>query len=305
MIDTDIGDDIDDAYALYYAMHLGFDIVGITTTYRNTVQRARLTKKLLGCYGNGYENVPVYAGYDRFDGDGTAEYPQLSQYTEDLEDDRYRPNGEEASDAVDFILNCCKQYGKDLTLVAIGPFGNVARAIQRDPATLNGIDRVVIMGGAFFKQYTDWNVMCDVAAADVMFKGLENLECLGADVTHRLEVAGKDLERILTSQNQNGGAEEVRRLHRMWQLAKPDAKLVVHDALVIHYLLSPTVCEMEKIRIHLFTEGYAKGLTLNVDAYRHTFLNEAYQNFNFEKKTLVAKKVDREQFMTRFVASFA
>lgn len=304
LIDTDIGDDVDDSFALYYAMRLGFDIVGITTVYRNTEARARLAKRLLCQYGEGYENVPVYAGYDLFDRVGEGEYPPFCQYSNELEKECYRPNGTAPEEAVDFILKCCKQYGKDLTLVAIGPFGNIAKAIQKDRAALEGIDRVVIMGGAFFKQYTDWNVMCDVPAADVMFRELNNLECLGADVTHCLELTEKERTSILCSENQSQGVKEIRSLYGMWERAKPNAKFVVHDALIIHYLSDPEVCSMESASIYLFTEGLAKGLTLNVDAYRHTFLNEAYRNFDFSKKTCIAKNVDRERFMKAFVASF-
>ena len=47
IIDTDIGDDIDDAIALYAALRQGFDIIGITTVFQNTVERARQVKKLL------------------------------------------------------------------------------------------------------------------------------------------------------------------------------------------------------------------------------------------------------------------
>ena len=59
IIDMDIGDDIDDAIALLAAMKQGFDIIGITTVFRNTPERARMAKKMLKDFGNGYENVPV------------------------------------------------------------------------------------------------------------------------------------------------------------------------------------------------------------------------------------------------------
>jgi purine nucleosidase/pyrimidine-specific ribonucleoside hydrolase len=44
IIDMDIGDDIDDAIALYAAMRQEFDIIGITTVFRNTMDRARKKK---------------------------------------------------------------------------------------------------------------------------------------------------------------------------------------------------------------------------------------------------------------------
>ena len=63
IIDMDIGDDIDDAIALYAAMRQGFDIVGVTTVYGNTVERARQAKKLLREYACGYDKTPVFAGH--------------------------------------------------------------------------------------------------------------------------------------------------------------------------------------------------------------------------------------------------
>jgi purine nucleosidase/pyrimidine-specific ribonucleoside hydrolase len=46
IIDMDIGDDIDDAIALYAAMRQKFEIVGITTVFQNTQDRARQAKKI-------------------------------------------------------------------------------------------------------------------------------------------------------------------------------------------------------------------------------------------------------------------
>ena len=54
LLDTDIGDEIDDAMALYFAMSEGFDLVGITTVYKNTEERARISKRLLKLYGKKY-----------------------------------------------------------------------------------------------------------------------------------------------------------------------------------------------------------------------------------------------------------
>ena len=45
LIDTDIGDDIDDAVALLTAMALDFEIVGVTTVFRDTQARAAMVKK--------------------------------------------------------------------------------------------------------------------------------------------------------------------------------------------------------------------------------------------------------------------
>ena len=50
-IDTDIGDDIDDALAIAMAVGAGADIVGVTTVYRDARVRATIVKKLLALSG--------------------------------------------------------------------------------------------------------------------------------------------------------------------------------------------------------------------------------------------------------------
>ena len=84
IIDTDIGDEIDDALAIYYAMRREYDIIGITCVYKNTEERARITKRLLSLYGKGYESVPVFAGHGTPLAERGEEYPHTCHYHEGL-----------------------------------------------------------------------------------------------------------------------------------------------------------------------------------------------------------------------------
>ncbi|HYL42285.1 MAG TPA: nucleoside hydrolase, partial [Ktedonobacteraceae bacterium] len=57
LIDTDIGDDIDDALALALALHSPeLDVRAVTTVFGNTNQRARLAAHLLAVFGR--EDIP-------------------------------------------------------------------------------------------------------------------------------------------------------------------------------------------------------------------------------------------------------
>src|SRR5271170_4913066 len=61
IIDTDIGDDIDDAFALGLALQSPeFRILGVTTAFGNTAMRQQLTMKFLEA--TGFSEVPVAAG---------------------------------------------------------------------------------------------------------------------------------------------------------------------------------------------------------------------------------------------------
>ena len=286
IIDTDIGDDLDDAVALFCAMAEGFDILGITTVFRDTYARANMVKALLKDFGHGYENVPVYAGF--------------SSYAEETEENREHvgifsseeiDRSADPQQSVDFIIDACHRYGKDLTVIAIGPFCNIARVIDKDPEALNLANKVVIMGGAYFKQYADWNVMCDVSAADVMYRNLKNLECIGADVTHQLTTP---LAFIDTLEKDEKGY--LGHLYRLWRSNYPTQKLVLHDALAVYCAMDPSICSMENIHVTVLTEGFGKGLTLNVDSYNKASLNRRYETFDFAHTVQAASDVDIAKF---------
>ena len=75
VLDTDIGTDIDDGWALGYALKSPtFDLVGVTVTDADTAQRARLACKLL--YRLGRTDVPVAVG--RQDSRGSSGSRRLS-----------------------------------------------------------------------------------------------------------------------------------------------------------------------------------------------------------------------------------
>lgn len=305
IIDMDIGDDIDDAIALYAAMRQGFDIVGITTVFQNTVDRARQTKKLLKAYGNGYEKVPVFAGHGIPIDKNRMYREHIIHYTPDLEDEEYTPDGNDPDDAVDFIIDSCRKFGKELIIIAIGAFTNIAKALEKDADAINMAQKVVIMGGAYFKQYADWNVICDVAAADILFRNLDNLECIGADVTHLMVGEDALYDNLLNYSGKEKGHVYLSELCQLWKKDRPKAALLLHDPLVIYYVADPSICKMNFASVAVMTDGYGRGMTLNVGAYGKKAYNpEAYAGFDEKRCCLVASAVDRDSFNSRIFDDF-
>lgn len=275
LIDTDIADAPDDAFALYMAMREGAEIVGVTTVFRDTEKRAETVKELLAAFGGGYENVPVAAGIG------------------DKKDDA----------AADLIIDCCKKYGKELNIVAIGPFTNIARVIEKDPEALSLANKVIIMGGAYYKQYADWNVMCDVESAAKMFENAENLECIGADVTHLLDIGEENAQRLIHYKGKNKAAKYVCRLYARWYKENPGDLTVLHDPLAVYYALHPHVCATELAPVTVITDGAARGMTLNVKAYSKAEMNPFYNGMT-PRSVKVAKNVDKNSFIDTFMKFF-
>lgn len=303
-IDTDIGDDIDDAFALLLAMDMGMEIVGVSTVYQDTEKRARLTKKLLKLFGNGYENVPVYVGYGKMLSEDNRPGDIFSQYTSDLDSSEYAPDVEEPSETIDRMIECCEKYKEELTILAIGPFTNLAKVIEKSPDALKKAGKVVLMGGAYYKQYADWNVSCDPLAAKTLFDGLPNMYCLGADVTHRLQLAQSDEEKILSYAGNSRAVEYVVELYRMWKKERGGIVSVLHDPLIVYYACDERVCTCAKAPIVVMTDGYARGMTLNVSAFGRANMSPIYREFDFEHKQFVAADVDKSLLMQRFMQCF-
>ncbi len=174
IIDTDIGDDIDDAFALALALRSPeLKILGVTTAFGDTELRAQLVDRYLKAAGR--TDIPVAAGA------ATQQNNVFSQAAYA----RQEPQRKHA-DAVDFLLDQIRRHPGEITLIAIGPLFNVQAAIEKDPATFKKLKRVVIMGGSIDRGYdsatdkhrppdVEWNIKCDPA-------GLKALLSVGVPV---------------------------------------------------------------------------------------------------------------------------
>ena len=305
LIDTDFGDDIDDAFALLFAMELGLDIVGITTVFQDTELRARMVKKLLKLYGKGYESIPVYSGTGEPISKRSYAEQCLFPYAKEHADASLAPTSKGEEAAVDFIIDCCYKYGRDLKIIAIGPFSNIARVIKKDPKALSLADEVIIMGGAYFKQYADWNVCSDVEAAKIMFDNLSSIRCIGADVTHELTLDAEADRRILECASSEA-IKYVTRLYDDWKRRTGKALGVLHDPLAVYAAAYPDICSYELSAVAVIEEGAARGMTLNTDAYSKAKYNpDFYSDFDFSAKHRLARTVDKERIICDFLKCFA
>ncbi len=259
-LDTDIGDDIDDAFALDLALKRNLDLVGVTTVFRNTLERAEIAKKLLALYG---KQVPVYAGYGQTLAGGESTANRLCQWTEDLEN--YAPDASDPEEAVNAILEAGRRYGSELTLVAIGPFTNVARAILKDGEIMRKIGRLVLMGGDFSRHYASWNVRCDAEAAQTVFSSGMNITAFGADFTSAVRLTDAEMEYVF-SMNRDPYHAYLSELSRLWYASKRQGtKMELHDLLAVLDASDPAFSEKRKIRTVVETKGkWTRGITLDL-----------------------------------------
>lgn len=280
-IDTDIGDDVDDALAIALALRSPeIEVVGISTVYRNAPARQALAEALLHQLGR--RDIPVAAGSSRtLSGDAQTDAlpPQCRVLSGDI-----RPCA--PLQGVRLLLDTLRRE-PDTVIVPIGPMTNIALAALLEPELMRGA-RIVAMGGAFGAVYPEYNILCDPEAAQIVLRSGAKVEMLGLDVTVPcvLDSAAEQLVCGFTE----GSRGFLSALSRIWMETSKSKKITLHDPLVIAYLADPTLVTMEAAPIRVVLEhGSLRGLTMDL---RHPFRRrEPLPEPNAE----IAVSVDRDR----------
>jgi inosine-uridine nucleoside N-ribohydrolase len=108
------------------------------------------------------------------------------------------------------ICDEIRTAGESLTLVALGPLTNIARAFKRDPELASLVGRTLIMGGSVsgagnVTPAAEFNVYCDPDSARTVFRSHSTKTLIPLDVTNRV-LLGLDLYHKLPSESTKIGA---------------------------------------------------------------------------------------------------
>jgi inosine-uridine nucleoside N-ribohydrolase len=162
ILDTDIGDDIDDTWALVLALKSPeLDLKLVVTDYGNTEQRAKLVARVLELAGR--TDIPIGIGSKENDEPG----PQ-ADWVKGFDLGKYR--GRILKDGAQALIDTAMGSKEPMTLIAIGPPPTLAQALAREPR-LAGKLRFAGMYGSIHRGYNkatpepEWNVKASVQAA--------------------------------------------------------------------------------------------------------------------------------------------
>lgn len=237
LIDTDFGDDTDDAAAFRLALSCGcLDIAAVTTVFGDTKKRAEMVLEFLSLYGR--HDIPAAAGHEKTlierahsAGPEPIQYPVLKNRTDLLFD---RP-------AEDLIIQCVREH-PDLVILAMGSMTNLAMAFLREPELMRHV-KILAMGGAFFDAKPEWNIACDPEAARLVMEQSENLIMMGLDVTKYLRISQEMLDgwRKRRDPAMDYFLEGV----SLFQKAT-GFPVTFHDVLLVAYLLDPETVSLQR-----------------------------------------------------------
>jgi len=257
IVDTDIGDDIDDAFALGLALSSPeLKILGVTSAWGDTALRARLLDRLL-CE-TGRTDIPVAVGIEKH-APGQAAFSQ-ARWAERQPDRPHTP-------AVDFILDQIKQHPGEITLVGIAPLTNLGAAVARDPATFKKLKRIVIMGGSVRRGYGDlgylpdhgadaeYNIAMDPAAAQAVFHSGVPLYIMPLDST---QIPLGDGPRSLLFTQSTNLTDALALLYEQWSRTTNLRTPTLFDAMAVAYAIDPTQCPATPLQIEVDGKGFTR-----------------------------------------------
>ena len=257
MIDLDLGDDIDDAFALALALRSPeFEVVGISTAAGDTALRVRMVRRFL--HEVGRDDVPVAQGIATKPG---------TLFTQARWAERWPAGDKTPIASTDLLLDIAGRYPGEVTLLALGPMTNIAAAIARDPDRFRRFKRIVSMGGSIHRGYgksqygppsppsREYNIAADPGAARRVFAAGVPITMFPLDATlvrldegrrDELFAYGTPVTDLLTL------------LYHQWRAA--DAPWVgptptLFDIVPVASLIDPTLCPSRAMRVVIGDDG--------------------------------------------------
>lgn len=127
ILDTDIGTDIDDTWALAMLLNCPeLDLRLITTVSGDTTYRAHLAAKFLQVAGR--VDIPISIGIGHPEGSLNFQQPWLDGF------DLAAYPGVIRADGISAMLDVIADSPQSVTIISIGVATNIARALEHDPA---------------------------------------------------------------------------------------------------------------------------------------------------------------------------
>jgi purine nucleosidase len=248
LVDTDIGTDIDDAFALALVLKSPeLNLLGVTTVSGDTQARARLAAKLLSTSGR--HHVPVAAGEP-----GKPLPIAQTRWASNFAS-RQLLRGT----AVQLLDRFFSRYPRRITLVAIGPLTNIAALLKQDTTTARKIRRIVMMGGSIARGYDhhsrpdpEYNIVSDIPAARIVFSSGVPIVMAPLDVTAMLALDAQGRQRVFGRNaplNQALGA-----LYRLWGHPIP----ILYDPMAVALLINPHLGRIKPLAISVDGAGYTR-----------------------------------------------
>ncbi len=262
ILDTDIGFDVDDVWALAFMLKCPeLDVKLITTNTGDTEYSARLVAKLLDIAGR--PDIPVGVGipvdsvprtHEAWLGDyELGDYPGLIH-----------------EDGIGAICDTVYASEETVPIVCIGPLANIAAALTRDPSITRN-SRFIGMHGSIRRGYMgehkpmkEYNVKTHTAACKKVFETEWDLSITPLDTCGLVSLRGSNFEQVAGSDspltkavlaNHYGWFDIVGDWPHLKDLNPAAESSVLFDTVAVYMAFSEALLEMETHNLIVTDDG--------------------------------------------------
>ena len=263
ILDTDIGFDIDDTWALGMLTRLDtLDVKLVIGSHGKNLYRARLIAKILEQVER--TDIAVGVGPDQGRGHSGRQSEWLGSY------DLAQYPGKVHQDGIQAMIDIIMASDETVTIIAIGPMTNLARALQRQPgiaakarviAVMGSIRRGMLNAAHAQKEY---NVAVDIKAAQQVLAAPWPVIITPWDTSATIQLDGENYEQVFESGQVV--AETIIENYRLW-LKPAQRKLVeqhstlLFDTLAVYLATLPekdledALVKLESLPIRITNNG--------------------------------------------------
>ncbi len=261
ILDTDIGGDIDDTWALALMLKSPeLDVKMVVSDTGNTTYRAKIIAKMLEIAKR--TDVAVGIGLPQSKDDG----PQ-AKWVADY--DLARFPGKVHQDGVAAMIDLVMASPQKITLIAIGPVPNLKAALERKPEIAQRV-RFVGMHGSVRLGYdgnrkpsAEYNVVADAKAAQKAFTAAWPMTITPLDTCGIVRLRGEKFRKV--AECTDPVTRAVIENYRIWWKAgdpkrsdKLEASSVLFDTVAIYLAFSDKLLNMEKLPIRVTDDGFTR-----------------------------------------------
>lgn len=264
ILDTDIGDDIDDTWALGLLLKSPeLDLKLVVGDYGRPEYRARLLAKFLKRAGR--TDVAVGVGL----GAGPKGDGRQAGWLKDYNLKSYP--GKVHADGVQALIDTIMKSDRPMTLLCIGPVPNIAEALRREPriaerARFVGMHGSVRVGyGGSPKIAAEWNVKADPKACQKVFTAPWDMTITPLDTCGLIHLTGEKYRKVRDSKAPVAAA--IIENYRLWAAAQkkkdqPSAaesrSSTLFDTVAVYLAFARQLCTMETIGLHVTDDGFTR-----------------------------------------------
>ena len=256
ILDTDIGTDIDDTWALGFLLKCPeLDLKMVVTANGDTEHRAKIAAKFLELAGYG---IPVGIGMPM----GTAPKSQAA-WVEDYDLGSYK--GTVHKDGIDAMIDLINSCPDRIKILCIGPLTNIAEALRRCPQIAQKADIISMLGsinkgtlGAEGK-IAEWNVIQDIKAAQEVFAADWPIDITPLDTCGLVKLNGNHYQKIYNS------IAVIPRLiidnYKIWDSVYNFNKTkiessVLYDTVAVYMAYSGDYLDMQSMGLRISDDGF-------------------------------------------------